>query len=231
MTLLSGPIVLTSANRSGEPPAQTAGGVIEAIGDDAAVVIDGGPSRYGQASTVVRINGNGWQVLRVGVVSEEALRRHAACLIVFVCTGNTCRSPLAEVLCKKLLAARIGCTVAELPERGFIVLSAGLAAMMGGATEEAIEVAREMGADLSTHRSRSLTADLLAQADYAITMTRGHLLALADHAARLGVQPRQLCPDGEDVQDPVGADQKVYRDCAQQIQRHLEKWVAEIPLE
>jgi protein-tyrosine phosphatase len=205
--------------------------VLDAVGEDVALVIDDGPARYGQASTVVRVNDNGWEVLREGVVSAEALQRHAACLIVFVCTGNTCRSPLAEVLCKKLLAQRLGCTIEDLPRRGFVVLSAGLAAMMGGAAEEAVHVARELGADLSTHRSRALTLDLLAQADYVFTMTRGHLLALADEAARLGVQPRQLCPDGEDVPDPVGLDLPVYRDCALQIQRHLAKWVAELPLE
>ncbi len=73
--------------------------------------------------------------------------------------------------------------------------------------------------------------DLLAQADYLFTMTRGHLLALADEAARVGVQPRMLCPNGEDVPDPVGLDQQVYRECAQQIQGHLEKWVAELTSE
>jgi protein-tyrosine phosphatase len=231
LSLLPGPIVLTSANRSGAPPAVTATEVIAAVGDDVALVIDGGPARYGQASTVVRVNGNGWQVLREGVVSAEALQRHAACLIVFVCTGNTCRSPLAEALCKKLLAQRLNCAVEDLPRRGFIVLSAGLAAMMGGATAEAVEVARELGADLSDHRSKPLTMDLLAQADYLFTMTRGHLQALAEHAAWVGAHPRLLCPDGEDIPDPMGSDQQVYRDCALEIQRHLEKWVAELPLE
>src|SRR5260370_30563389 len=105
---------------------------MHAHGEDLAVVIDDGPSRYGKASTVVQVNGNTWEVLREGVVSEAELKRQAAKLIVFVCTGNTCRSPMAEGLCKKLLAERLGCALEELPERGFVVLSAGLAALMGG---------------------------------------------------------------------------------------------------
>ena len=102
------------------------------------------------------------------------LQQQAACLVVFVCTGNTCRSPLAEALCKARLAERLGCTAADLPGRGFHVYSAGLAAMTGGpAAEEAVDVARAYGADLTTHASRPLTADLAAQADYLVAMTRG----------------------------------------------------------
>src|SRR5271156_1870643 len=95
-----------------------------------------------------------WQsVADPGAVPGEEPARRTVCTIVFVCTGNTCRSPMAEALFKKLLAERLGCTVEELPARGFSVLSAGLAAMMGGeAAEEAIEVVREYGADLTHHR-------------------------------------------------------------------------------
>jgi protein-tyrosine phosphatase len=226
---LPGPLVLTSANRSGEPPATTAGQVVEAVGDGLELVIDDGPSPLGQASTVVKVNSSQFQVLRQGVVSPEALEGLTPCLIIFVCTGNTCRSPLAEALCKKLLAERLGCPVEELPRRGFVVLSAGIAAMMGGqAADEAALVARELGADLSGHSSRPLTAELVAQADYLITMTRSHQLAVAKHFGRAGPRPRLLCPEGADIADPIGCDQQVYRECAQQILRHLEGLLPEL---
>jgi protein-tyrosine phosphatase len=226
---LAGPLVLTSANHSGGPPATTAGEVVEAVGDDVALVIDDGPSHYGQASTVVRVNGNRFEVLREGVLTAEALERLTPCMIVFVCTGNTCRSPLAEALCKKLLAERLGCSVEDLPGRGYIILSAGLAATTGGrGADEAVTVAHELGADLSQHSSRPLTADLVAQADHLITMTRSHQLAVARHFARVGPRPRLLGPDGQDVDDPIGCDQQVYRDCAQQIVQHLERLVPEV---
>jgi protein-tyrosine phosphatase len=203
--------------------------VVEAAGPDLDLVIDDGPSHYGQASTVVKVTGNRFEVLREGVVTAAALEHLSACIIVFVCTGNTCRSPLAEALCKKLLAERLGCSVEELPQRGFIVLSAGLAAMMGeGAAAEAVEIARELGADLSGHRSRPLTADLAVQADYLITMTRSHLLAVAGHFARATPPPQLLSRDGQDIADPVGCNQQVYRACAQEILRHLEGLVPEL---
>src|SRR5207245_9226247 len=131
MQLLGGPLVLTSANRSGGTAAVDAGHVLEAVGEGVDLVIDGGPSRYGRASTVVEVNGSTWKILREGVLSEEELERQSACEIVFVCTGNTCRSPLAEALCKKRLAERLGCAPPDLPRHGFAVQSAGLAAMIG----------------------------------------------------------------------------------------------------
>lgn len=228
LRLLPGPLVLSSANTSGQPPATTAQEVIEALGDEVDLVIDAGPTHYGQASTVIHVQGDQWRVLREGVVSAADLGRLTACVIVFVCTGNTCRSPLAEALCKKLLADRLGCRIDELPDRGFLVLSAGLAAMMGGeAAAEAVEAARELGADLSAHASRPLSPTLAAQADYLIAMTQGHAQALASQLTG-GPRPRLLCADGSDVPDPIGADQQVYRECAQQIQRALEELLAEL---
>jgi protein-tyrosine phosphatase len=226
---LPGPLALTSANAAGAPAATTADQVVGAVGDCLDLVIDDGPSHYGQASTVVQVNGNRFHVLREGVVSAADLEQLSPCLIVFVCTGNTCRSPLAEALCKKRLAERLECPVEELPQRGFVVLSAGLAAMMGGrAAEEAVEVARDLGADLARHCSQPLTADLAARADYLITMTHSHQLAVAARFGRAGARPRLLSPDGADVADPIGCDQQVYRECAQQILRHLEGLVPEL---
>jgi protein-tyrosine phosphatase len=227
MRLVPGPLALTSANKSGEPDATTAAGVLEAVGDQLALVVDDGPSRYGQPSTVVRVQGDSWQVLREGVVSSAILQRLSCCMIVFVCTGNTCRSPLAEGLFKQLLAERLGCRVEDLPQHGFLVLSAGLTAMMGGrAAPEAVDAAREFGADLSQHVSQPLTPRLVEQADYMVAMTQGHLLALAERYASR--RPRLLAADGTDVPDPIGSDQSVYRECARLIREHLGHLLSEI---
>ncbi len=181
-----------------------------------------------QPATVVAVNGDAWQIVRPGVLSAEEIRRQTACWIVFVCTGNTCRSPLAEALCKKLLADRLGCAVEDLPGRGYYVASAGLSAMPGGvAAVEAEQVARSYGADLSAHRSQPLTADLAARADYLFGMTEGHLHALMEYFGHLELMPRLLDPAG-DIADPIGGDQPIYDACAQQIMQHLQTLVAEI---
>jgi tRNA threonylcarbamoyl adenosine modification protein (Sua5/YciO/YrdC/YwlC family) len=226
---LSGPLVLTSANRSGAAAATSALEVAESVGETTELIIDDGPSRFGHASTVVEVNGDTWRVLRPGVLSEADIERQTARVIVFACSGNTCRSPMAEVLCKKLLAEELGCLPQELSQRGFIVLSAGLAAMMGEtAAAEAVQAAQELGADLSSHSSRPLSASLLTQADDLIVMTRSHLLALVSHFPRLSCRPRLLSPAGDDLADPIGCDQAVYRECARQIERHLRAFVSEI---
>jgi protein-tyrosine phosphatase len=226
---LPGPLVLTSANRSGEPEAITGQEVLAALGEGIDLVVDDGPSRFGRASSVVRVEGEQWQMLREGVVPPHLLERVSATVILFVCTGNTCRSPLAEGLCRKLLAGRLGCDPAELPRRGFVVLSAGISAMMGGgAAGEAVEAGRHLGIDLQGHRSQPLTGPLLAQTDYVFAMTNGHLAAVAGRFPRTGYQLQLLSPHGADISDPIGGDQQVYEQCAAQIIQCLEQRLPEI---
>lgn len=100
---LDEPLVLTSANLSGSPPACTAHDAIETLPPGAEIVINGGPCEYSEASTVVRVRGWEYEILRRGVYSEEMVHRLATRVVVFVCTGNTCRSPMAEVLCQNIL--------------------------------------------------------------------------------------------------------------------------------
>jgi protein-tyrosine phosphatase len=172
----------------------------------------------------VRVAGRKWEVRREGCVPAEALAEATVCRILFICTGNTCRSPLAQALCVRLLAERLGCAAHELNRRGFLVQSAGLAAMMGeGATAEAVATAQEMGGDLNQHRSQPLTYEMLTQADFVFTMTASHLYALRAAGLDHVVPPQLLSPEGADVADPLGGERAVYQACAHEILAHLQQ--------
>jgi protein-tyrosine phosphatase len=230
LRLLPDPVVLADApGKNGTGLATSADDVVQVLGEEIALVLDGGPSRDGRPASVVRIDGDRWKMVQEGAVSAVEVEQQTTCVIVFVCTGNTCRSPMAEALCVKRLSERLGCTPEELPKRGFLVLSAGLAATPGDrAAVEAEAMVRELGADLSGHESRPLTADLVAQADHIITMTQGHAAALMSRFARHQPRPRLLDAEGRDVADPIGGDADVYRQCARQILDHLERLLPEL---
>jgi protein-tyrosine phosphatase len=205
----------------------TAAAVAGRLGEATGLIISGGERPADGRPTVVRVDAAGCRVVEPGVFSDEELRKLSARIILFVCTGNTCRSPLAEGLAKNLLAQRLGCPVGDLPARGYWVLSAGVAAYGGGpATPESAEAAAELGADLSFHRSRPVNPQLLAAADDVIAMTRGHADALAARFPGLGPAVRLLA-DPDDLDDPIGGGPAVYRECARAILTHLERFIPE----
>lgn len=152
--------------------------------------------------------------------------------IVFVCTGNSCRSPLAEVLARRRYA--------DLPLR---FASAGTAATAGGpASPGARAVARELGLDLDTHVSAGLDAAVLEGTDWVIGLTRTHaalvasrttadwegavgVLGIPGHDWRaLGPAPVVAGDPDTDVADPWQQDLDVYRRVAAQIDAALAKW-------
>lgn len=196
--------------------------VVARLGELPSLIIDDGSARYDQPPTVVRVAADRWEVVRAGVISDVQVQAQAACLIVFVCTGNTCRSPLAEALCRRRLAEHLGCSPAELPERGYLVVSAGLAAADGEpASADAVQIAADYQADLFRHGSRFLRRELALQADYLVCMTDAHLQLLRAQYPYLGCAPRLLSPEGKDLLDPIGQDESVYRVCAEQIWNDL----------
>jgi protein-tyrosine phosphatase len=218
LRMLAGPLVLTSANRSGETDAVTAQEVVGALGSDIALVLDDGPCRYGQPSSVVRVKNNRFEILREGVVGEATLRRLASLMVIFVCTGNTCRSPMAELLMRARLAQFLKCRIDQLEDRGVVVISAGIAAAPGcPPTSEASQVMRELGLDLSRHEAQPLTDQLVRHADVIITMTHSHLLSIVERWPDAATRTHMLLPERTDVADPIGQTVGAYRDCADQI--------------
>jgi protein-tyrosine phosphatase len=164
-------------------------------------------------------------------MSEADIRAALTRRIVFVCTGNTCRSPMAEGLFKRRLAERLGCDVSELTDRGFAVTSAGIAATTGdAATAESAEAVRDYGVDLSEHRSRLASSDLIARADDIVVMTRGHLVSLVGKFPVLNGSLRLLCGTDGDLDDPIGGGPDVYRSCAATIRVHVDRLITEMGL-
>jgi protein-tyrosine-phosphatase/tRNA A37 threonylcarbamoyladenosine synthetase subunit TsaC/SUA5/YrdC len=201
--------------------------VADALGESAGLLIFGGQPAKFLRPTVVQVDGKSCSVLEDGFVPAADIEKLTARLILFVCTGNTCRSPMAEALAKRLLADRLNCSLDELPAHGYWVMSAGVAAYGGdAASEEAVKVVAAMGADLARHESRPVNPQILAAADDVIAMTHSHAAALAMRYPGFGPPARLLCGD-DDLVDPIGGNADVYRECARTIHTHLERLVTE----
>jgi L-threonylcarbamoyladenylate synthase len=184
------------------------------------MVLEASPRTSDRVATVVRLDGKGrWSVLRPGAVSESEVSAMAGTIWLFVCTGNTCRSPMAEALCKVLLAKRLGCPVERLVERGYVVMSAGVSASDGMvAASHAVEVISSRGGSLKKHTSRRASARLFHKADLILAMAGEHLDVILDIAPEVADRARLLHPEGLDIADPIGSDRAVYLETAREIE-------------
>jgi RpiB/LacA/LacB family sugar-phosphate isomerase len=139
--------------------------------------------------------------------------------ILFICTGNICRSPMAEGLFRHAVGGR----------GEYRVLSAGLGAMDGQPpSAHSVTAMKELGIDISKQRSRMMTAELAKEADYIFGMTHSHVdtvQLLYPQAAEKTFLMREfddtLDPYEKDISDPIGGSLNVYRACRDQIEQGI----------
>ncbi len=138
--------------------------------------------------------------------------------ILFVCTGNTCRSPMAEGIARELLASGAFGDDA----RNWEVISAGIATINGlPPTPEAVKALQAQNISIARLRSRILTADLVRRATVIFPMTASHVEAILDLDPDAAPRIRRLSPDG-DIEDPIGRPQEVYDRTAVTLRKAIE---------
>jgi len=220
------PVFAPSANFAGEKAPVNAQEVLKALDKKIDVLIDSGESKLKVSSTVCKVTGDGFEILRHGAVTQEMINGVLKTKeVLFVCTGNSCRSAMAEGLMKKMVEG----------SENIHVVSGGVAAFEGmPASKEAIIVMQRLGVDISAHKARRVTDLMLKQADFILVMEQGHKQHILKRVSGLNKKVfllKEFSRDksgGLSIQDPIGMSMDFYERVAGELQKSIEGLVAKI---
>lgn len=223
-------VVSADASVRGAPAAAEAHTLLERFAERLGYVVDAGPSQLREPPAVLAIGPGRFELVREGIIDLAALRATAGLRIGFVCTGNTCRSPMAEALARTALAERVGSHPSRLSDFGFSLASMGVYAASGApASAHSVSVLAERGIDLSEHRSQPALPEQIARLDRVYALTRAHLEALTQSLPP-GRSRHCMLLDakGRDIADPIGGPRSEYAAVAAQIEAaialRLDEW-------
>ncbi|MBI5149691.1 MAG: threonylcarbamoyl-AMP synthase [Candidatus Omnitrophica bacterium] len=216
-------IAAPSANFEGNPPPSTCREALRDLDGLVDVAIDGGPAKLGIGSSVVDLAHGSPKILRDGVIKQEDVDRITRKKnILFVCTGNSCRSVMAEYLLKSLLAGRQDVEVSSAGTGVFLQTTA---------SSETVAVLKEEGIDASRHLSRAVNTILLKKSDLIIVMTRGHRQQVLERVPEVEKRVYLLrefintsgFPVDVDVPDPIGQPHYAYKECFAIVKEAMHK--------
>ena len=219
-------IAAPSANFEGNDPPTTCQEALRDLDGLVEAAIDGGTAKIGISSSVVDFSKGNPTILREGVVKQEDIDRVVKRkTILFVCTGNSCRSVMAEYLLKSMAGGR----------DNIEVLSAGTGVFLQTtASAETISILKEEGIDASQHLSQAIHTILLKKSDLIIVMTRNHRQQVLERVPEVEKRVYLLrefvnAPAGSqidlDVPDPIGQPHYAYKECYAIVKEAMHKIV------